>query len=328
MAMPRPAEPARRATSGQNKRGGYGELLMNNRREFLRNTGGAALALSTIGWAKSSGRAAGLRRLTCNSWPFRGYFDTPEMRQYRNAKFPLLTQPEFPQFLADHFGLHSAEFLPEHFEDTTPAYVQKVKLGLHRAHSTLANMMGVEIPGGLYNPNLDHERAMTVARRWIDITVELGGPSATFPLGGPKPYDTAVAAKNIAPIVAYGKKRGVRILFHNDDIRTESADQLIAVIQAVKSHNLGTCPDFGNFAPRSAAYALETTKRLMPYATNICHAKDGIAEHGKFYPDDFAASMKVTRDLGFRGKYSLEFEGLGDPIPGVKALLDKTLEYL
>jgi hypothetical protein len=67
---------------------------------------------------------------------------------------------------------------------------------------------------------------------------------------------------------------------------------------------------------------------LAPYASNICHSKDGIAENGKFYADDFPASMKVMRDSGFSGVYSLEFEGLGDPIDGVRRLMQLTLENL
>jgi hypothetical protein len=66
---------------------------------------------------------------------------------------------------------------------------------------------------------------------------------------------------------------------------------------------------------------------LAPYASSICHSKSGIAENGKFYSDDFA-SMKVMRDTGFRGVYSLEFEGVGDPVDGVRKLMDPTLEYL
>lgn len=302
---------------------------MSNRRDFLRLLSGMALTAPAL--ALTRGRAtadhdARLRRITCNSWPFRGYFDTPEMHHYRNPRFPLLNQVKFPEFLADTFGIHSVEFLPQHFEDTSSAYVGEIKQGLARAHATVTNLMGVEIPGGLYNPNLDREKAMNAARTWIDIAVALGSPSATFPLGGPKPRDPKVAADNLRPIVAYARQHKIKVLFHNDDIETESADQILAVMHHLNSPGVGTCPDFGNFAPRSAAYALETLRKLMPYASNICHAKDGIAPDGKhFSPDDFRASMAVTRRDHFRGKYSMEFEGVGDPIPGVRMLIEKTL---
>jgi hypothetical protein len=67
---------------------------------------------------------------------------------------------------------------------------------------------------------------------------------------------------------------------------------------------------------------------LAPYASNICHAKDGIADRGKFYPDDFSASMKVMKDGHFNGIYSLEYEGLGTPLEGVRKLMELTKEHL
>ena len=67
---------------------------------------------------------------------------------------------------------------------------------------------------------------------------------------------------------------------------------------------------------------------LAPYASGICHSKDGIADKDKFYADDFPASMKVMRDAGFKGLYSLEFEGLGAPVEGVSKLMHLTEQYL
>lgn len=297
------------------------------RREFVTaSLGWAAMAAAAPAWGRSA--AAARHRLACNSWPFRGYFDTPEMHHYRDPKLPLLDQAEFPTFLADTFGIHAVEFLPQHFADTSPGYVARVKAGVRKARSRVVNLMGVELPGGVYNPHLDGARALAAGRLWIDIAVALNAPSATFVLGGPPPFDTRRAAEHLRPILDYARSRRVKMLFHNDDIRRESADQILAVLAALDSPDAGTCPDFGNFAPKSAAYALETLKRLIPHASNICHAKDGIAEGGKFYGDDFAASMRATEAAGFRGHYSLEFEGLGPAIPGVRALLAKTLRYL
>jgi hypothetical protein len=73
---------------------------------------------------------------------------------------------------------------------------------------------------------------------------------------------------------------------------------------------------------------LDQLRILAPFASNICHAKDGIAEHGVLYRDDFPASMKVMEKSGFRGIYSLEFEGLGDPLEGVAKLARLTEEHL
>jgi sugar phosphate isomerase/epimerase len=285
-----------------------------NRRDFVGML--SALPLLAAGNNK-------LDRIACNSWPFRGYFNTPGMTEYRDAKLPLLTQAEFPQFLADHFGIHNVEFLPQHFVTGDEAEVAKVNAGLKKAGSKCVNLMGVDIPGGVYS-KASKPAIVKAANLWVGVAVALGAPTVTVALGGPGPADAKVAAENLKPFVEIAHGRGLKVLFHNDSIETETAEVLTGVIKILGADKTGTCPDFGNFATRSAAYALSQLKMLAPYATNICHAKDGIADSGKFHADDFPASMKVMKDAGFHGVYSLEFEGLGPALEGVKKLLGMT----
>ncbi|MGH9651885.1 MAG: sugar phosphate isomerase/epimerase family protein [Bryobacteraceae bacterium] len=302
------------------------------RRDFLRSAGAAALfaAVPALNARETASKHSKLDRLACNSWPFRGYFDTPEMHHYRNPKYPLLTQPEFPQFLADHFHIHHVEFLPQHFVNTDPSTIDKVKAGLKKAHSTCCNLMGVEVPGGVYRRGADRQAAAKkAAERWVGVAVALGSPSITVPLTGPGPVDPDVAAHNLEPLVGVAHARGIKVLFHNDSMKRESAETLTSVIKQLGPNRTGTCPDFGNFAVKSAAFALSQLRMLAPYAHNICHSKDGIGEGGKFYPDNFPASMKVMHEAGFHGLYSLEYdESVGAPINGVRKLMHLTEKYL
>ncbi len=267
-------------------------------------------------------------RFACNSWPFRAYFDTPEMHAYRDAKYPLLQQWDFPEFLADHFGIHNVELLPQHFLDTSPATIERVKQGLTKAKSTCCNLMGVELAGGVFNANADQDDVLRNANRWIGVAVDLGAPTLTIALTGKGTPDAHAAASNLLPVVNLAARHGKKVLFHNDDIVRESAEILTALVTELGRNRTGTCPDFGNFAVRSPAYALHQLRMLAPYASSICHAKDGIADRGTFYRDDFAGSMKAMQDSGFHGIYSLEFEGLGDPLEGVRKLMQLTEEYL
>ncbi len=276
----------------------------------------------------SHSNSQALDRLACNSWPFRAYFDTPQMHEYRNPQYPLLTQAEFPQFLADRFAIHNVEFLPQHFAGTDPSTIEKVKAGLKKANSRCCNLMGLEIPGGVFTRSNGHKIVIEEANRWVGVASALACPSITIALSGEGPIDATTVAYNLHPFVDIAHARRVKVLFHNDDLQHESAETLISVIKLLGPEKTGACPDFGNFATKSSAFALDTLRKLAPYASNICHAKDGIADHGKFYADDFAASMKIMSDIGFAGVYSLEFEGLDTPLGGVRKLLNLTLEYL
>lgn len=298
------------------------------RRDFLGSAIAASLVASVPGWAMYRSDGGKLERLACNSWPFRGYFDTPEMHNYRNPQYPLLTQADFPQFLADHFKIHNVEFLPEHFANTEPSTIDKVKSGLKNAHSRCCNLMGVHVPGGVFTRGADRQALAKDAERWVGVAVALGSASITVALSGEGPANADIAAHNLAPMAETAHRRGIKVLFHNDDLQHESAETLTAVIKKLGPDRTGTCPDFGNFATKSAAFALNQLRILAPYASNICHSKDGIADHGKFYADDFPASMKVMHDAGFKGLYSLEFEGLDTPIDGVRKLMNLTEQYL
>ena len=268
------------------------------------------------------------QRLACNSWPFRGYFDTPQMPGYRNPQDPLLTQAEFPQFIADHFRIHNIEFLPQHFVDTQPPTIERVKAGLKKASSRCCNLMGVELPGNVFARDADRQAMAREAERWAAVAVALGSPCITVALSGAGPVNAQTAAYNLSPAVNAVHQHGIKVLFHNDDLERESADTLTSIIQGLGRNRTGTCPDFGNFATKSAAFALSQLQMLAPYASIICHSKDGIAEKGKFYSDDFPASMRIMHDIGFRGLYSLEFEGLGSAPDGVRKLMNLTEEYL
>ena len=302
------------------------------RRDFLGRLAIATLLYSERSWAKGEGKSSSrtrkLARLACNSWPFRAYFDTPQMAGYRKAEFPLLTQADFPQFLADHFGIHNVEFLPQHFIGTDSSSIDKVKAGLKKAKSRCCNLMGVEITGGAFATGNDAKAGVIEAERWVDVAVALGSPSITVALTGKGPFDPHAAASNLKPLVERASQRGVKVLFHNDNLQRESAQILTSVIKDLGPGKAGSCPDFGNFATKSPMFALDQLKMLAPYASNICHAKEGIAENGKVYSDDFAASMKVMRDSGFQGLYSLEFESLDTPLNGVRKLMERTEQYL
>jgi xylose isomerase-like TIM barrel protein len=290
------------------------------RREFL--VGGIASLMAPV---PSNGK---LNRLACNSWPFRAYFNTPEMATYRDAHYPLLTQAEFPVFLADHFGIHNVEFLPQHFTRTDPSSIEKVKAGLKKAQSRCCNLMGLELKGGVFTKGVDRNAMAAEAAHWAEVAVALGSPSITIALNGDEPFDAHTAAYNLTPAVEAIHRHGVRVLFHNDDIKRESAEILVSLVQELGRDRAGTCPDFGNFATRSAEYALSQLRLLAPYASNICHAKDGIADQGKFYADNFPASMKLMQETAFKGVYSLEFEGLDAPITGLQNLLNLTEKFL
>jgi hypothetical protein len=148
-----------------------------NRRDLLRGTA-ALIPTASLGIvrAQSHPDSRNRDRLACNSWPFRAYFDTPQMHEYRDGKYPLLTQAEFPQFLADHLQIHNVEFLQQHFVDAESSTIEKVKAGLKSAGSRCCNLMDLKIPGGVYTRNSNAQAVSEEANRWVKVPSTLGWP--------------------------------------------------------------------------------------------------------------------------------------------------------
>jgi len=188
------------------------------RRDFIRSAGAALLSVVSSRVIRGS-NADHLERLACNSWPFRGYFDTPEMHQFRDPKDPLITQSQFPEFLADHFKIHNVEFLLPHFVDTDPGTIGKVKAGLKKAHSRCSNLMAPGFSGGVFSLTADRQAIAKEAARWGDVAVALGCPTITVALTGEGRVDAHIAATNLAPAVNAIHKHGIKLLFHNDDLQ-------------------------------------------------------------------------------------------------------------
>jgi len=68
---------------------------------------------------------------------------------------------------------------------------------------------------------------------------------------------------------------------------------------------------------------------LLPYARIVAHAKGlEFDASGKETKYDFPKAMQTAKQAGFKGIYSIEFEGPGDPYEGVQKTLDELLKYL
>jgi sugar phosphate isomerase/epimerase len=68
---------------------------------------------------------------------------------------------------------------------------------------------------------------------------------------------------------------------------------------------------------------------LFKRAYSIAHMKDEEGdEKGKFHTVDVAKCFEIAKAQGYRGYFSMEWEGNGEPYAGTQRLIDETLKYL
>jgi hypothetical protein len=75
-------------------------------------------------------------------------------------------------------------------------------------------------------------------------------------------------------------------------------------------------------------YNERALEALFPHAFNISHVKDTESDEGKVYRVDVDRIFAIAKKTGYRGYFSMEWEGTGDPYDGTKRLLEQSLKNL
>lgn len=98
------------------------------------------------------------------------------------------------------------------------------------------------------------------------------------------------------------------------------------LFEQVANPNFRICPDFGNFEDDIRFEALEMIFKLNPV---LVYAKTyDFDESGNMTRFDFGKCVDIAKKSGYTGHYSVEFEGRGDQVDGVKKTIALLKRYL
>jgi sugar phosphate isomerase/epimerase len=295
-----------------------------NRRQFLQQSA-AVLAGTAL---KATPNAA---RIGISTWSFHNFFSTT---RDDNAP-PLSGQPwdarDFPAMIADHYHVHEMEIVAPHIS-MQPSYIRDLKARLESAHSHLVNIP-VDIEeldqgGGLSDSDAKlRERIISACTKWIDVAHELGARSVRCDPGKINTANIAPTVASYKALASYGASKDIFVIIENHGgVGSEHPEELVELFKAV-GKNCGALPDFGNFPDEATRQ--KGLKLLFPFSHAVCHAKGlKFDDKGNETAFDFAQCVKTSKAAGFKGVYSIEYEGEGDPHQGVQHVVDELLRYL
>lgn len=262
-------------------------------------------------------------RLAVASYPFRTFMDRPG--------HPGIKLTDFAAMVVEKFGLHNIEPLSQHFPSTEPAYLDELRKAVEHAHSHIVNIPA-SVGASLYDPDAARrDKAIAGSRKWVDVAAALGSPSIRVHIQGARgtPPDAGRAAESLHQVADYGASRNVVINLENDDLDTEDAFFLAKVIDAVASPWLHALPDFGNSMMKGdEAFNYKAVEAMFRRAYNISHVKDSEVDNGKVFRVSMAKTFGIAKAAGYRGYFSMEFEGEGGPYEGTQKLIDESLANL
>ncbi len=267
--------------------------------------------------------AAPRDRLAVASYPFRNFMDRPGHAD--------LKLTEFAAMVAEKFGIHNIEPLSEHFPSTEPAYLDELRRAVEQAHAHIVNIP-TSVGASLYDTDpARRDKAIAGSRKWVDVAVAVGSPSIRVHIQGARGAapDVGRASESLRQVAEYGAAKNVMINLENDDLVTEDAFFLVKVIDAVASPWLRGLPDFGNSMMKGDEdFNYRAVEAMFRHAYNISHVKDSEVDNGKIFRVSMAKTFDIAKAAGYRGYFSMEFEGQGEPYEGTRKLIEESLRDL
>jgi xylose isomerase-like TIM barrel protein len=229
---------------------------------------------------------------------------------------------DFPAMLADRYGIHNVEVEDRHFLSLEPAYYEKFHQRLQKAKSRMVNI-DLELDNIGYRGTITpcspdpqiRAHAIELTKQWIDRAALIECPSVMINQGRTWGNDLTPIVDALKLLRDYGQPKNVAIIIEERG-PSIPIDTLVKVIQESGIH---ANPDMGNWKDEQS---MERGLRLMyPLALTVSHVK--------WNPDRFslATAVGISREMGFKGTYSLETGG-PEPYAMQQTVLDKLMEYL
>lgn len=191
-----------------------------------------------------------------------------------------------------------------------------------------AFLRGVAISGTAVGNTFTHgkgekrDKEMAVVKKWIDNAALMGAPhvrifAGSAPSGVSHQQAVANCIENLNEACAYAAQRGVFLGIENHGGIVAESDELLRIVQTVKSDWLGINLDSANF---KTADPYADFEKCAPYAVNVQIKTEINPKGAGKKPSDLRRYIDILTKANYQGYVALEFEEESDPyqrVPGV-----------
>ena len=298
------------------------------RREFI------ALSAALAGSLKAENRpdfhfpAQPRSRLAVSTYPFRSVIRSLHPREGETSSG--MSLEEFARSIPSRLHVSAIEPWSHHFESVEPAYLQGLNAAFKGANLLVVNIP-VDVGVQLCGTSEQRQKGLNTYHAWVDAAVILGAPSIRVHLPhGESGKEISCSVSALGDLAAYGRSRNIVINLENDEPQIEQPERISKVIGGVNSPFLRALPDFCNsmLVHNDPEYDYHAMELLFPLAYNISHVKDEESDDGKVYRIDVNRIFPIANKAGYRGFFSMEWEGTGDPYEGTTKLIEASLRNL
>jgi sugar phosphate isomerase/epimerase len=295
------------------------------RREFILGSAAAAGAFAILEspgklWGQSSEQAK-RNRIAIMSRSF-----NPVLKSAAHADDPKrnLDILDLPAMVAERYGVHYVEFQHTDFASTETGFLEEFKSRVQKAKSQI-NQINVEFRElNISSPDpVLRLEAIDLTKRWVDHAVTLGCPRIMVNQGTLLPAVRPDAIEALKAMNRYAKAKSVLITMENKNDASPSQTPRASwqvVVEVIEAAGIRSNPDVGNFPDNQARAA--GLRALYPLSSGSSHCHYNPAWYSE------ADAIKISKEVGYKGLYSIEAEAYDGPDPyvGVQTILDELLK--
>ncbi|WP_340066305.1 sugar phosphate isomerase/epimerase family protein [Ascidiimonas aurantiaca] len=307
------------------------------RRNFIRDTAQASIALSVLGWAsckQNTKKSINIVQEPDHDIKTAPFF-TLSLAQWSIHKMILEDGMDPFEFAAKAkgWGFKGLEYVNHLYasalEKNTSIAVSidhlVKELNKRSEAQGLENLIiMIDGEGDLGTANTsERTKAIENHYKWVDAAAGLGCHSIRVNLFGEDTPDIwkSASVDALGKLSEYGNQNGINILVENHGWLSSNAKLLAEIIQEVNMSNCGTLPDFGNFClkrengERWGASCIEEydkyqgVRELMPFAKAVSAKSYDFDNNGNETTIDYVRMLQIVKDAGYSGFIGVEYEG-------------------
>lgn len=274
------------------------------------------LALAALAPAQDA-KLRGGNTLACETYSFRDMI--------RAGKLDMTTIPAFYK----EQGIKGISYNDMFFKTVDDAFIDQVKAAVKKADRVVTCYV---IEGNIAIADETKRKAQIEAdKQKMRAAHRLGAPVVRINVGNTgkeNADDTAGVDRVIAAfkdeLVPLAKELNMKISIENHGGVSKNAANIVKIIKATDPKVVGSLVDFGNFPP---AGRYEEIQAVAPFAF-VTHVKiNEFDEKGEAKDYDFPRVLKTIKQVRYKGPISIEFEGKGDALEGVRKSKALILKY-
>jgi sugar phosphate isomerase/epimerase len=240
---------------------------------------------------------------------------------------PTMTLEEFID-LGAKLELPAVELTAYYFPKTTPEYLKEVKSRCDR-HGLAVS--GTAVGNDFCWPDRERQaKQLDDVKRWVEHSAALGAKTMRIFAGSVKKGDREEEARKrcvaaIEEACDHAAKHKVILALENHGGITGTAEQLLAIVKAVKHDWFGVNLDTANFRTEDPYADLE---KAAPYAV-VVQIKTEVHPKGKKTEEaDLKRLTDMLRKVGYQGYVALEYEAAEDPRTAVPRHIKELKKYM